>query len=149
MEIVEEVQGLQRLNRIQRVRIRDSSNPMEELDDDIFRSRFRFHKETVSYILQLVIGKLCSPVPRGGGVPPIIQLLAALRFYATGMFQVDIGDLRGLTQPTVCRIVKRVSRALAELRPHFVQFPDAARAEKIKREFRDIAGFPGKFLSTV
>ncbi|KAK6312793.1 hypothetical protein J4Q44_G00161400 [Coregonus suidteri] len=45
---------------------------------------------------------------RNTAVPPLLQLLVTLRFYATGCFQMVDGDLFGLHKSTVCRIVVSV-----------------------------------------
>ncbi|CAN7989763.1 unnamed protein product, partial [Ixodes pacificus] len=49
-----------------------------------------------------------------------------LRFYGAGTFQVVTGDLVNMSQPTVCRVIERVSRVLADpLFPRLVDFPEA------------------------
>lgn len=63
--------------------------------------------------------------------------------FATGNFQRVAGDLGGISSSSVCRIVKRVSRAIASLRPNYIRMPDAAEAQRLKQQFYDIAGFPG------
>ncbi|KYM95699.1 Putative nuclease HARBI1, partial [Cyphomyrmex costatus] len=50
------------------------------------------------------------------------------------------GDLHGVSQPTVSRIVAKVSEAIAAHLPHFVRFPD--RMEDLQTEFYNIAHFP-------
>ncbi|TGZ51682.1 putative nuclease HARBI1 [Temnothorax longispinosus] len=50
------------------------------------------------------------------------------------------GDLHGVSQPTVSRIVAKVSKAIAAHLPHFVHFPDIMEA--LQMEFYNIAGFP-------
>ena len=49
---------------------------------------------------------------RNFAVPPLLQLLEALRFYAAGWFQMVDGHLFGVHKSTVCRIVSRVSKAI-------------------------------------
>jgi len=51
------------------------------------------------------------------------QLLVTLRFYATGTFQLVVGDTFSINKATVCRIVHRVSKAIASLRSQYVKFP--------------------------
>ena len=72
------------------------------------------------------------------------QLLVALRFYATGSFQLVVADLIGVHKSTVCRTVHKVSEAIASLRPRFVRFPsnDEERIQTM-REFYSISQFPG------
>jgi hypothetical protein len=43
---------------------------------------------------------------------PAQQLSVALRFYVRASFQMDIGDMCGVSQATVCRAVHRVTAAI-------------------------------------
>jgi len=51
------------------------------------------------------------------------QLLMALRFYATGTFQLVVGDTFAVSKATVCRVVLKVTEAIAGLRMKYVNFP--------------------------
>lgn len=53
----------------------------------------------------------------------INQLLVALRFYATGSFQLVVGDTFNVSKSTVCQTVHRVTAAIASLRETYVKFP--------------------------
>jgi hypothetical protein len=64
----------------------------------------------------------------------------ALRFYATNDIQQVDGDLVGISQASVSRIVKRVTIAICHLRPDFINFPN--EFQQIKQNFANIAGFP-------
>ncbi len=77
---------------------------------------------------------------RNAAVPPVHQLMVALTFYATGCFQTLDGDLFGLHNSTVCRIVSRVSRAIVSLKNQYIQFtPTGETAAGFHRR----AGWPG------
>jgi hypothetical protein len=72
--------------------IRDAENPMEFYDNEEFRRRFRFSKNTVHLVLMPLVfnnQQLSGSNNRGLPIPPIFQLLLTLRFYATGNFQVS------------------------------------------------------------
>ncbi len=126
--------------------IRDRSNPMEEFGDDDFFVRFRFDKDTVRYICDLVIVNLQRRQDHTEHIPPLLQLLMTLRYYASGTFQIVVGDLLGVHQSTVSRVVKRTSEALARHCRDFVRFPEnAAGIRAVQRGFYNIAGFPGAF----
>ena len=71
---------------------RDHSNPFEYYSDDEFRKRFRFTKEGTMFILNLISEELEHGTNRGHGLPPMLQLLVTLRYYATGSFQMTVGD---------------------------------------------------------
>jgi hypothetical protein len=52
---------------------------------------------------------------RGCPFPPLILLLIGLRLYATGSIQQVVGDTIGASQPTVSRVVVKVSKSIAKL----------------------------------
>lgn len=76
-------------------------------------------------------------------MPPINQLLCALRYYATGNQLLSVADLNGISVATCSRIIKRVSQAIVGLRSEFIRFPDSEEEQQIvKEEFYRIARFP-------
>nr|XP_049694472.1 putative nuclease HARBI1 [Helicoverpa armigera] len=80
---------------------------------------------------------------RNKAVPPINQLLCALRFFATGNFLLTIGDLSGVSVSTSCRIIRRVATAIVTLREEFIRFPETPEEiSTVKEQFYKIARFP-------
>ncbi|CAI6354784.1 unnamed protein product [Macrosiphum euphorbiae] len=78
-------------DRIVRRYIRDHENPMEFFTSMEFYKRYRFSKEIVrDVIMQLIT--INHENNRGLPIPPIIQLLTTLRFYASSNFQMVNGD---------------------------------------------------------
>jgi hypothetical protein len=72
------------------------------------------------------------------------QLLVALRFYATGTFQLVVGDTFGITKSTVCQTVHRVTRAIAELHDKYVKFPATVDEQRsVMQLFYGKSGMPG------
>lgn len=75
--------------------------------------------------------RLCSlltPVlsgVRNNRLPVHVQVLTAVRVYATGSYQQIAGQvyLHPTSQPSVSRIVHRVTAALVALAPALIQFP--------------------------
>lgn len=53
----------------------------------------------------------------------MLQLLIAIRYYATGAFQSSVGDMCSVSRPSVTRIIRRVSMVLASLRPQVIKMP--------------------------
>ncbi|CAN7939195.1 unnamed protein product [Ixodes hexagonus] len=122
---------------------RSRQNPMEVYNDREFSARYRFSKTTVR---ELVCRLSLQPSTddRGKPLSPLLQVLVALRFYGAGTFQTVTGDLVNVSQPTVCRVVGRVTDLIAEeLFPKVVDFPDAHRCRTIMHEFYKIGKFPG------
>lgn len=112
------------------------------LSDEQFKSRFRFTKESVRFIFNKIKPKLTCRIQRRDCISPMLQLLIALRFYATGSFQAVVGDTVNVSKATVCRVVERVTCAIALLRRQYVRMPTAQERPTVAARFFDIAGFP-------
>ena len=81
---------------------------------------FASEKKQCSHLCSFFSVDLERGVPGNNFTPPILQIAATLRFYATGHFQITDGDLFGLSQPSVYRIIKRVTQAIASKKNHFI-----------------------------
>ncbi|XP_060846164.1 uncharacterized protein LOC132925817 [Rhopalosiphum padi] len=132
--------------RVPKRYIRDMQNPIDFYDDKEFFNRFRFSKTTVlQSLMPLVFNDIEAEFNdnsmRGLPIPPLLKLLAVLRYYRTGNFQIVTGDLVGISQPTISRCVKDISRIIASKLPTFVKFP-ATLEGKIHNQvlFSNIAG---------
>ena len=68
------------------------------------------------------------------------QVLIALRFYTTGTFQRVIGDLFGVSVFAACRVIHKVSRAIAKEKR---QLLSSQGTRDVKRKFYDVGHFPG------
>ncbi|XP_048577473.1 putative nuclease HARBI1 [Nematostella vectensis] len=113
------------------------------LNDQEVKSRFRFRKDTIEYITQFLRGELSRDTRRNHAHAPIVQVLVALRFYASGSFLQIIGDTFGLPKSTVSRCVSDVTRALVSKADRFIKWPSRERQREIKQAFYDKHGFPG------
>ncbi|KAK5648091.1 hypothetical protein RI129_002983 [Pyrocoelia pectoralis] len=119
-------------------KVLNRANYFDTYDDVDFFRRFRITKPTTLLVFLLI--KLFS---RNSCVSPINQLLLALRFYATGSHLLNVGDFCGVSVSTSCRIVRRVSNAIANLRPRYINFPSTDIDKNAqKQQFYDIANFP-------
>jgi len=65
---------------------RDRTNPLTELDDIDFHSRFRINKRCFCNLLDGIELQLRHATESHGEVLPIQQLVVALRFYASASF---------------------------------------------------------------
>lgn len=131
------------LPKIPRPALRDRGNPMELYDEEQFHARYRFTKNAVRQLLAMLPLQE-SGDNRGQPVPPMLQLLMALRFYGAGTFQTVTGDLVRIPQSTVCRAVGKVTLLIAKhLYSMLVRFPQPAGFPKFMRDFYEVAEFPG------
>lgn len=121
----------------------DRSDPLHYFDDTAFQDRFRMSKENAVEIISLLEPRLSCLSLRGRPLPISLQVLLTLRFFASGTFHRETGDLCGASEATVCRIVHKVSRAICELRSLYIKFPDAADQAKYKVQFYEYGHFPG------
>ncbi|XP_062598054.1 putative nuclease HARBI1 [Saccostrea cucullata] len=70
-------------------------------------------------------------------------MLVTLRYLAKGDFQSECGDLHGISQPKVSRVISRVVSAL-DLRLQNINFPTSEQdIIKTKTQFYNLANFPG------
>ncbi|XP_021953592.1 putative nuclease HARBI1 [Folsomia candida] len=94
---------LEHINVIPSRQLKDKSNPLESLSEHQFQAR-RLSKNATIFVADLIQDQLVSSLKRGVQIPPILQLLVALRFYAGGTFQIQVGDLAKLSQGTVSKL---------------------------------------------
>lgn len=69
-----------------------------------------------------------------------------MRFYATGSFQINVGDHSGVHQSTACKIIRKVTRAICSLKNNYIQFPEGEETVQITQGFFSIASFPTVLL---
>ncbi|KAH7984749.1 hypothetical protein HPB52_023707 [Rhipicephalus sanguineus] len=123
---------------------RDRPNPMEHFTESEFPARFRFTKNSVKKLLEcLPLEESCSN--RGHPLPPMMQLLIALRFYGPGTLQAVAADLVNVSQPTVSSVIEGVSWLIStHLFPDVVKFTSSDdRFRETMVGFHGIAKFPG------
>nr|CAI5823312.1 unnamed protein product [Callosobruchus analis] len=102
--------------------VRQRNDLFETLDDVEFKRRFRLIKRTLL--------RLEARDNRNKPVSKRNQILICLRFFATGSFQITVGDV---SQPSVSRIITCVIEHIASLLPLFIQMPQT------EQEMRDEA----------
>lgn len=135
---------LLRRQRPQRV-VKDRLNPLEIYTDDELYDRFRFRRPTIHYLLGLLVDTIVH-TNMNQALPPVLQLLICLRFFATGAFHKLIGDSVNVSECTVGRCCRAVTDAINSLRHDFISFPRDERARQTNQEFFNIAGKQNVFL---
>ncbi|XP_067208392.1 putative nuclease HARBI1 [Linepithema humile] len=120
--------------------VRPRPDLLNMYDKNEFIARFRLCKETVLRIVDLIRDRIQTRTMRNNAITPLHQLLLTLRFYATGTFQISIADFAGIHKSTACRIIKKVTIALASECHRYIRFPE--NTERIRQQFYNIAKFP-------
>jgi hypothetical protein len=108
----------------------------------MLRQRYRFDRDSIEYITNLVREHLERPTKRNDSFSPEQHVMLALRFYATGSFVQIIGDLQGFNKGTASRIIVTVSNALAGLKDEFIKWPNDDERKEIHTGFHQMCGFP-------
>lgn len=142
IDAIERLDMIDLINRRSQV-LRDRTDPFVLFDDDDFFNKFRFHKHNVLDIMQILGNALALKQQKRVSVTPLQQLLITLRFYTTGTFQLVDGDLFGVSQSTISRVVKRVSEVIASHYNEVIRFPQGNALLHVQRGFMDIGGIPG------
>lgn len=125
------------MDRIQRVRRLD--NLLHRNQDRIYPARhipaterlsrfdfiqlYRLTPETFDELIVYLDNDLRRPTTRSHSLSVSDQVEIALRFYACGTFQSVVGDSMKVKQPTVSRIVRRVTDALLNHARDLISWP--------------------------
>ena len=134
----------QRLANLRRNRlILDRTNPLEVLSGDQIFERYRFQPDTIVSIvrrLERVDDSLRCVTHRSKSLPPVLRVLVALNFFATGTFQITLGDTVRIHKSTVSRCIRQVTQGLILLAEEEVKFGGCEDLKKTKQEFYDLQG---------
>ncbi|KAG5882834.1 hypothetical protein JTB14_008017 [Gonioctena quinquepunctata] len=121
---------------------RERVNNLEKFDDLDFFDRFRITKPTFHLLLETIEHLIETPTNRGGSIKPINQVLLTLRFYALGCMQKAVADFTGVSTPSACRIISKVSNAIASLhRQHIKMYETYEEMESSAAKFYQVARF--------
>ena len=124
--------------------VRERVDPLQIYDDIDLVARYRFRREDITMINDLIYNDIKHATDKNHALSPSMQLLIALRFYASGSMQRVVGDTFHVSPSTVCQVIRRVSLALAEKLNEYVFIPqNRAYIQSTKEKFADIANFHG------
>ena len=128
--------------RVER-RLPDYGNPLEALsgaDSAEVYQRYRFRPETIMYIVGIVQDVIVRPTKRSCALPPVIMVLAALRFLACGSFYQVVSDTIRISKTSIWKAVHEVTGRLArqDVVRRFVRLAGDDNATKAK--FHQLAG---------
>lgn len=92
--------------------IRQNLSPFDILPDVAILKKIRLPRQLIMELLDLLRPALARLTRRNFALSPEVQLLAALRFFATGSFIEVVGEGYGLSKTSVWRCVHTVTNAL-------------------------------------
>lgn len=121
---------------------RDIDNPLDYLDDTDIICKYRLPRHNIIDLCGRFNRDLRRPTLRSRPLPVSLQVMVALRFYATGSFQTVLGDVHRISRPSVSRIINDITDCLVRLSPEYVKIPTQNDSVQIMQGFSDTAGFP-------
>ncbi|CAG5038957.1 unnamed protein product [Parnassius apollo] len=121
--------------------LRHRKKPFEMSTDEEFQLRYRFVKNTVIHLSDTISSDLAPIMHRKYTLSVLEQIFLGLRFYATGIFQIVIGDDINVYKTTTSRVVYKVSKEIAKLARSY-KSNKCCRPKRKKAQFFDIAGIP-------
>jgi hypothetical protein len=142
---VQDLYGRRDLRRGRRPRqYRHRPSPLLDVfTNEEIRARYRFTRESIYFICDLLHDDLVRPTNRNHALSVETQVLAGLRYLASGSFQQVVGDVLGIDKSSVSRCVTQFCESLVNKRHLFIKFP-RTRVEKdrLKHKFFNVGGFP-------
>ena len=107
---------------------------MIELNDKQFKMRFRLPKNVVEELEGRLHAQLQTKTNKNHALNPIFMILLTLRFYASGSFQMVVGDIFNNNKATACRTIHKVSAQIAGLRPQLIKMPtEEVEVQRVKK----------------
>ncbi|XP_061190020.1 putative nuclease HARBI1 [Saccostrea echinata] len=131
-------------NPFRRERIfRDRNDPMDYMDDHEIISKFRLPRHLIQGIYGEIENHTRWPTGRSHSLPPSLQVMAALRFLATGSFQTVTAELHGISKASISGNVRDVPESLVKISPRYIKMPtDETAITNTMFQFSRISGFP-------
>ena len=112
------------------------SSNLQNLNDTELRARYRFGRETIDYLTDLLREDLQRATLKKTNLTVEEQVTIALRFYASGSFLQVVGDTLGRDKGTVSRVIDSVTDALLAKKNDFIKWPlDNADQHEVKNGF--------------
>ena len=88
-------------------------HPDQNESCDQYRRRYRFREQTSKELARQLDAEIAPKAETNNALSIKQRLHVALRFYATGTFQAEIGDGEGVSQSSMYRCIALVSDVLA------------------------------------
>ena len=107
--------------------------------------RYRMNRDGINKLEGLIGIQIAPRTARHHSLSAREKILITLRYLASGVFQINDGDLHHVAQSTVSKSITEVVNCLSsqEVIVQFIRFPmDAAALNDQVREFAGIANFP-------
>ena len=119
---------------------RDGTSPLDTFNVAELVKRNRCSRVGITHIAVIVALDIQRETRRNFALLPYQQVLLALQYYASGTFQVIVGDPLHVSQPTAC---SAKSGSLSRKINGYMKCPNNIDVQPIKIDFYKIRQFPG------
>jgi hypothetical protein len=109
----------------------------EVLSDTEFKRHFRFDKQSVKVIAEMLHEDLAQPNNRGRPLSPLQQVCIALNHYAGGYFQRISAMCVGVSQTAAWWAIKRVTYVLCDCKAQFIRMPSVQQMAETAQRMLD------------
>lgn len=136
---------IQRRRKIRTAHIwRDYDNPLDYLDDESIVRKDRLTRPIIHNLYAILQNDLQWPTTRSRALPVSLQIMMALRFYASDSFWEIVADIQHISRQTVENALNDVTNCVVGISKHHIILPvDVIELNKIlKNPFYEIAHFP-------
>ncbi|XP_067669955.1 putative nuclease HARBI1 [Haliotis asinina] len=121
---------------------RDRTCLLDIVSDDDLYMNYRMDRESCFELINLARPYLQRDTKRSVPISPETQVLATLRFFSKGGFYSEIGQLHGISTPSVSRILHATTEAICNSLDN-IHFPLAVSEQRfVKEGLHQVAGFP-------
>ncbi|XP_070379282.1 putative nuclease HARBI1 [Dermacentor albipictus] len=120
---------------------RDRTNPLDAFSEEELQRRVRFGRDGIVFFAEFLRSEIEHPTCRSGALSAELQVMLALKFFASGCFLITAGDVIGAHESTASRTVRRV--ASSGDHPRFLSsWPSPREVRGVQGCFYAVAGFP-------
>lgn len=133
---------LRRRRRRDRI-FRDRDKPLDYETEEAIVSKYRLPRHIIIQLCQQFEHELQRPTLRSCELTFSLQIMVALRFFATGSFQAVADDIHNISRQSVSYVLSDVIECLVRVANTYIFMPTNQGAlNEIKRGFHEIEGFP-------
>lgn len=121
---------------------KDRSNPIDYLDDEEFRKRFRLTRSAFYSVVDKMRDSFEPTSGRGQPLTAAYCLAITLAVLSNNDFQLRTSDLFGITQPEVSKVIRRVTDWFAFNADLFVAWHSQREAAEMAQRVFHHSGIP-------
>jgi DNA-directed RNA polymerase specialized sigma subunit len=93
---------------------RDRTNPLDYMTDTQILHNYRLDRESIYELCHELEAELARPTRRVHALPVSLQIMIALRYFASGSYMNAIGDAHGVSKMSVSRSIHSIAKNIAK-----------------------------------